>query len=300
MSDRNAASFEEQRRTLEGIAYRMLGTLADARDVVQETYLKWREVDVTTVESPRAWLITACTRLALNQLKSARAKREVYVGEWLPEPRPDEPGVDPARDIEIESSVSMSLLLALEKLSPPERAVFLLHDVFELGFDEIAGAIRKSPATCRQLATRARKRVHDERPRFRVSSEEHRQLLEGFFEAARQPSLDRFIALLAHDVEIYSDGGGKVRALPAVLRGAGEAARFFVAVFSGLERQGVLLRGLEQRFNGSAGLLLFEDGALSTAITIEAEGGRIHRLYAVRNPDKLEGLRSAVATSPRS
>ena len=181
--------FELHRRTLEGLAYRMLGSLAEAKDAVQETYLKWHDVDASTLHSPRAWLITVCSRIALNQLQSARKQREIYIGEWLPEPFPDEPDEssgDPATQIEMDDTVSVALLLALETLSPTERAAFLLHDIFDLGFDEVAQALGKSSASCRQLATRARKRIQESRPRFVTTPQEHRQLLDGFMNAARQ------------------------------------------------------------------------------------------------------------------
>lgn len=294
MQNENTAIFEQNRRTLEGIAYRMLGTLAEARDVVQETYLKWRGVEAGSLDSPRAWLITVCSRIALNQLQSARRQRELYVGTWLPEPFPEEAGDDPSVQAELDDSVSVALLLALETLSPVERAAFLLHDVFDLSFDEIAPVIGKTSANCRQLATRARQRVRDNRPRFRTTPEEHRRLLEGFIGAVRQGNLEQLVALLADGVEAYSDGGGKATALPAVLHGAEAVARFLVAVFEGYRQQNVAIRMLPQRFNGSQGVLTFEDGRLATAFTIEVDAGRIQRLFAVRNPDKLNGFTDKV------
>lgn len=294
MLDQHTAVFEQHRRTLEGIAYRMLGTLTEARDVVQETWLKWHAADIGTLESPRAWLITVCSRLALNQLQSARRQREIYVGEWLPEPVADDVVDDPAHQHAIDDSVSIALLRALEKLSPVERAVFLLHDIFELNFDEVAQVVGKNSAHCRQLALRARKRVREDRPRFQASPEQHRQLLEGFIGAAQRLDLDGLIALLAEQVEMYSDGGGKVEALPRMLSGATEVARFFVAIFSRFRDKGTTLRIQPQRFNGSLGILIFENGRLATALTIEADGNHISHIYAVRNPDKFGGLVGAV------
>jgi RNA polymerase sigma-70 factor (ECF subfamily) len=293
MFDEKTEIFEQHRRTLEGLAYRMLGTLAEARDVVQETYLKWYETNIAIVNSPRAWLITVCSRLALNQLQSARKQRELYIGEWLPEPLPDESfhdQYDPGVQAEINDTVSVALLLALEKLSPVERAVFILHDIFELSFDEVAQAIGKTSANCRQLATRARKRIRDNRPRFEATPEEHRLLLEGFMGAARQCDMEKLVSLLAAGVELYSDGGGKVEALPDVLRGAKDVAIFFVSVFSRYNQQGVVIRTRSQRFNGSLGVLVFEDEELATALTVETDSGRIHRIYAVRNPSKLSAF----------
>lgn len=290
MNDDHTAVFEQHRRTLEGIAYRMLGSLAEARDVVQETWLKWHAVEIGTIASPRAWLITVCSRLALNQLQSARRQREVYVGEWLPEPFADDATADPAQRHAIDDSVSIALLRALENLSPVERAVFLLHDIFDLSFDEVARVVDRNSANCRQLALRARKRVREGRPRFQASPEEHRQLLEGFFGAAQRLDLDALIALLADQVELYSDGGGKVEALPQMLCGASPVARFFITIFGRFRDQGTVLRIQPQRFNGSLGMLIYENDTLATALTIDADGNRITRIYAVRNPDKFGGL----------
>ena len=289
MQDEKAAIFEQHRSTLEGIAYRMLGTLDEARDVVQDTYLKFDEVALDRLQSPRAWLITVCSRLALNQLKSARARREVYVGEWLPEPFPQplRSERDPVDRTELDETLSVALLMVLEKLTPAERAAFLLHDVFDLSFDEVAKVLEKTSAGCRQLASRARKRVRDDKPRFRSSPTEHRRLLEGFFDAAREGDLHRFSTLLADEVELYSDGGGKVSALPGVLRGAGDVAAFLVAVFAQYPHQGTPVSAASKWLNGSPGLLILEDGEPATAITLEVEEGRIHRIFAVRNPEKL-------------
>ncbi|MBT9316884.1 RNA polymerase sigma factor SigJ [Leptothoe spongobia] len=290
MSDERTLIFEQNRPTLEGITYRMLGELSGALDIVQETYLKWCEIDVSTVHSPRAWLITVCSRIALNQLKSARVRRELYVGEWLPEPFPDQLNQDPRVQLELDDTVSVALLLALERLSPSERAAFLLHDVFNLSFDEIANTLGKSNANCRQLATRARKRIREHRPRFHTTPEEHQTLLEAFISAARRGDLERLITLLANQVELYSDGGGQVEALPSMLCGAEKVAKFFVSVFGRYQRNAIAIQTLWLRFNGSSGLLIYENGQLATALTIDVHAGHIHRLYAVRNPDKLSQL----------
>lgn len=293
MLDERTEIFEKHRRTLEGLAYRMLGTLAEARDAVQETYLKWHETDLDALNNPRSWLITVCSRIALNQLKSARKQREIYIGEWLPEPFPDVPADDsddPAVQTELNDTVSVALLLALEKLSPMERAAFLLHDIFELSFDEIAQALGKSSVNCRQFATRARKRIRENRPRFVATPEEHRLLLDGFMSAVRQHDLENLISLLAADIELYTDGGGKVQALPKILHGAENVASFFVKIFSHFHREGVVIRIKPQRFNNSLGVLIFEDEQLATALTIETHLGHIHRIYAVRNPEKFSGF----------
>ncbi len=293
MQDEKAFIFEQHRGTLEGIAYRMLGTLDEARDVVQDTYLKFDEADLGGLKNPRAWLITVCSRLALNQLRSARARRELYVGEWLPEPFPQPVAADPDSRAELDETISVALLMALEKLTPAERAAFLLHDVFDLSFDEIADTLQRTSASCRQLASRARKRMRYDKPRFRSSPAEHRRLLAGFFDAAREGDLQRFSSLLADGVELYSDGGGKVAALPRALRGAADVASFLVAVFGDLRSKNVPVRAISKWLNGFPGLLVLEDGVPATAITLEVSAGRIHRIFAVRNPDKLKAFQSS-------
>ncbi|WP_084544305.1 RNA polymerase sigma-70 factor [Chroogloeocystis siderophila] len=287
MTDERTLIFEQNRQTLEGIAYRMLGDLSDARDVVQETYLKWREVDFSSLHSPRAWLITVCSRTALNQLQSARTRRELYVGTWLPEPYLDKLSQDPSAQVELDDTVSVALLLALERLSPPERAAFLLHDVFDLSFGEIASILGKSNASCRQLATRARRRVQEQRPRFHTTPEEHHKLLYAFISAARQGDLEQLMAVLSNNVELYSDGGGKVEALFDILQGANQVARFFISIFDRYHQRNIAVQTLMLRFNGVPGILIYENGQLATALTIDVYAEQIHHLYAIRNPDKL-------------
>lgn len=293
MYEEKIATFEKHRRTLEGLSYRMLGTLSEAQNVVQETYLKWHKVDSTSLANPRAWLITVCSRIALNHLKSAKRVREVYVGEWLPEPYPEEfacDSLEPSIAMEFDDTISMALLLALEKLSPAERAVFLLHDMFELSFDEISSAIGKSSVNCRKLATRARTRVSEARPRFKATPKEHESLFNAFLAAARQADTEKLVSLLAEDVELYSDGGGKVEALPAVLKGGKDVAIFFSSVFSNYNQQGIIIRTRLKWFNGSIGVLIFENEQLRTALTVETDNECVARIYAVRNPSKLGGF----------
>jgi len=279
--------FEQHRRTLEGLAYRMLGTLTEAQDAVQETYLKWHKQDCNALNSYRAWLITVCTRICLNQLKLSYKKREVYVGEWLPEPlfQEYEEGMD--TQLEINETLTMALLQVLESLSPVERAVFLLHDVFDINFSEISGIVNKSSKNCRQIATRARKHIRYRRPKFAVTQQQHRMLLEGFINAAQACDIDGLISILVDNVELYSDGGGKVSALPDILCGNRNVAEFFASVFSDYQKQKINFNIVFQRFNSSFGLLFFEDGQLTTALTIECDSNQIIRVFAVRNPDKL-------------
>lgn len=291
--DAKTAIFEDNRRRLEGLAYRMLGTLADARDVVQDTYLKWHDVDLGTVRDARAWLVTVCSRLALNTMKSARSRRETYVGTWLPEPFVDDRARNPADQSQIDDTVSVALLLALEKLTPPERAVFLLHEVFGYGFDEIASVLGKTSAACRKLASRARAAVRGDKPRFAVSPDEHLRLTEAFLDAARAGELNRLKALLADDAELHADGGGKVEAVAEVLRGADQVARFFARIWSEEAQAGVRTTTKPLWFNGVPGLLIYANGKLATALSLRIEAGAITGIYAVRSPDKLAAFSPA-------
>jgi RNA polymerase sigma-70 factor (ECF subfamily) len=285
--DEHTRLFEDNRRVLEGLAYRMLGTLADARDVVQDTYLKWRDARSDEIRSPRAWLVTVCSRLALNTLQSARARRETYVGTWLPEPLLDNHTNDPERQLEIDDTVSVALMLALEKLSPSERAAFLLHEVFGYGFDDVAAILGKRAAACRKLASRARTSMRGERPRFRASPVEHRRLLEAFLSAARTGDLDGLKSLLAEDVEAYADGGGRATASVQVVRGAGAVSALFARIWQDYRTSRVVIRMRARWFNGGPGLLMYENDRLATALSVSVEDGVIRRLYAHRNPEKL-------------
>lgn len=285
--DEKTCLFEGNRRTLEGLAYRMLGTLADARDVVQDTYLKWRDVDLREIRDARAWLVTVCSRLALNQLKSARARRETYVGTWLPEPFPDERAPDPAEQARVDDTISIALMLALEKLSPPERAAFLLHEVFGYRFDEVAPILGKTSAACRKLASRARLNLQAEKPRFEASSGEHQRLVGAFLQAARAGELDTLKSLLAEAVEFHSDGGGKAVAVAEVLRGATTVGQFFIEIWGKHAQSATTLDVVPRWFNGVPGVLLYENDRLATALSLDVDHGVIRRIYAQRNPDKL-------------
>src|SRR5262245_59128997 len=240
------ASFEPYRRRLVGLAYRMLGSMADAEDAVQETYLRWHEADRDTVSNPRAFLMTTTTRICLDLLKSARARREEYVGPWLPEPVVDAAALAPDSQTELADDLSIALLLTLDRLSPLERAAFLLHDVFDFPFTDVAAALERSEAACRQLAARARAHVRAVRPRGASPKPrggeggppahpggidaKHAQLISAFVAAARSGDLGALSELLASDVRVVTDGGGKVAAALEVIDGAGRAAEFLVGV----------------------------------------------------------------------
>lgn len=287
MQDKKTQLFEQHRTTLEGIAYRMLGSLADAADIVQDTYLKWQDEKISDINEPRAWLITVCSRLALNVLQSARVKRETYFGVWLPEPFINEYQSDASEQLELDESISVALLLALEKLSPAERASYILREVFNYSFDEIATTLNKSNETCRQLASRSRKKIHNEKPRFNTSSEEHKQLLSSFLLATQDGKLEQLETLLATSVELYSDGGGKAQAVPEVLCGSQTVADFFITIWQQYENDNVRIEISTSWFNGSPGILIFENNLLATAITLDTNQGIIQRIYAIRNPEKL-------------
>jgi RNA polymerase sigma-70 factor (ECF subfamily) len=281
----SAQVFEAHRHRLMGLAYRMLGSRAEAEDVVQDAYLRWHAADRAKVVEPRHFLGTVVTRLCLDRMKSAQARREVYVGPWLPEPVVDE-SFDAGQAGEIAHDLSMALMLTLERLSPLERAAFLLHDVFDLDYAEVGRALERSDAACRQLAARAREHIQAERPRFPVSQEEGQRLALAFRKAADTGDAQGLLAVLAKDAVLYSDGGGKKAAALNPIMGADKILRFF----AGIARKNTALVQTELRpatINGMAGFVLREpDGTLDT-MAFETQDGRITAIYLVRNPDKL-------------
>lgn len=288
--DEKLRIFELHRTTLEGLAYRMTGTLSDAQEIVQDTYLRWHESDTPTINNPKAWLITACSRLAINRLDKAYRQRESYIGEWLPEPFPhhEENDDGPYQLLDMADSLSMALLVTLETLTPTERAAFLLHDVFEMSFDEIAQSLQLNSDQCRQLARRARQKVIAMKPRFSAKPVEHEKLLSGFLQAIESLDTAELVKLFSEEIEMYSDGGGVVQALQHVLKGNNAVAGFFVKIFTGLLNQGERIRYVPQYFNGSLGLLIYQNDELATALNFETDGAKIKGIYAVRNPNKLQ------------
>lgn len=284
MSD--VQSFEAHRGRLTGLAYRMLGSRADAEDAVQDAFLRWSVASERAhIDNDEAYLKRIVTRLCLDRLKSARAKREVYVGPWLPEPVADSDALSPHTHAELADDLSFALLLALDRLSPAERAAFLLHDVFDAPFSEIAETLEKSEAACRQLATRARKAVKDARPAAVTPASEHERLLHAFAAAATSGDLAGLKALLAEHVVTLSDGGGRKAAALNPILGADKTARFLFGVDRKFNTGERTLRPLA--VNGALGLGIYIDGELDSVITIAVENGRIAALYIVRNPDKL-------------
>jgi RNA polymerase sigma-70 factor (TIGR02957 family) len=283
---------DELRPVSFAIAYRMLGSVAEAEDIVQEALLRLHRAleDGQQIQSPRAFVATVTTRLAINELRSARARRERYVGEWLPEPIITDGHDDPARHAEIADSLSLALLVLLESLSPEQRAVLLLHDVFDYGYPEIAAIVGKSEAGVRQLATRARRHVEQGRPRFQTTREQRDELARRFFQAAEQGDLAGLEALLAHDVELTGDGGGKVPALARSLRGRSRVARTLIN-WARLSARvpGVSLRPVE--VNGGPGALYLDaQQRLIAVVALEIADGQITSISSIVNPDKLAHL----------
>jgi RNA polymerase sigma-70 factor, ECF subfamily len=286
LSDRNEAqAFETHRHALLGLAYRMLGSRAEADDVVQDAYLRWHTTKHDAIDEPRRYLNTVVARLCLDRMKSVHARREIYVGQWLPEPVVDE-AFDAESASDLADDLSVALMLTLERLSPLERAAFLLHDVFDLDFAEVARTLDRKEAACRQLASRAREHIRAGRPRFHTSPEEGRRLAAAFREAVEAGDAQALTQLLAADAVLYSDGGGKRLAAFNPIRGADKIRRFL----AGVARKNPSLREMEVReatINGLAGFVMREaDGSINT-IAIEHYAGRITAIYLVRNPEKL-------------
>ncbi|MDX6653774.1 MAG: polymerase sigma-70 factor, subfamily [Solirubrobacterales bacterium] len=282
-----AAEFEALRPQLTRVAYGMLGSLAEAEDIVQEAWLRLGRADRAEIDDLRAWLTTVVGRLALDALGSARARRESYVGEWLPEPVVEEDGDEPTLD----ESVSTALLVVLERLSPAERTAFLLHDVFDLPFEKVAAVVGRSPAAVRQLAARARAHVEAGQPRFPAGAEEEARIVAAFAVAWQEGDHEALLGLLDPDAVMRSDGGGKVPAAGKPLGGADRISRALMGFARAAARHGVEPQGRFARVNGSAGLVILERSATNVySLTIDA--GRITAIDVVRNPDKLRNLRA--------
>ncbi len=286
LTDPRVAEFETHRGLLTGVAYRMLGSVSDAEDLVQETWLRWTKADMAEIKAPKSWLLTVVSRLCLDRLKSARVQREQYYGTWLPEPLLENAPATTSTE-EVDESVSIALLLVLEKLSPVERAGFLLHEVFGHTFEEIGEILEKPAVNCRKLVSRARERVRAEKPRFTATNREHEELLTRFLNACRAGEMEPLMDLLGEGAALYSDGGGKASAVPKVLDDRAVIAKFFI----GISRQGGPARGFYEtqptRFNGTPGVLILMDGKVVTALSLEIADGKISRIFAHRNPEKL-------------
>ncbi|QLH20126.1 RNA polymerase sigma-70 factor [Streptomyces sp. Rer75] len=280
----DATTFEHHRRMLFGIAYRMLGSVADAEDLVQDTWLRCSQVS-TAVENPAGYLTRTVTNLALNRLTSAAATREQYVGPWLPEPLVTQP--DAAEEVELAESVSLAMLVVLDTLSPLERAVFILKEVFGFSFREIAGMLERGEASVRQVGHRARSHVQARRPRYDTPAEVRRQVTDEFLAACLGGDINRMMELLAPDVTAWSDGGGKVKAAVRPQRGADKVARFLAAVVT-QPMEDPRVHAID--VNGRPGLLLTVAGHPDTVACAEVVDGRITEIRIIRNPDKLRHL----------
>jgi RNA polymerase sigma-70 factor (ECF subfamily) len=282
------AVFEQHRGLLFSIAYRMLGSVADAEDALQDAFIRWRRASETDVRSPKAFLVTIVSRLCITHLQSARAQRETYVGEWLPEPLVTDPASDVSRIAEVDQSVSMAVMLLLERLTPVERAVFLLAEIFEYTHAEIGAMLGVSDANSRQLLKRAREHVRVDRQRFTASRRQHTELLEHFQQAAGRGDIDGLVALLSDDVVMHTDGGGKASALPLPIYGADRVARASAFGLAKLKTLSPLQR--IAGINGEPGIVSYVDGRPQSVFTIEVHEGRISAIYIVTNPEKLSNL----------
>ncbi|MBX3445135.1 MAG: sigma-70 family RNA polymerase sigma factor [Parvibaculaceae bacterium] len=284
-------AFERHRARAFKVAYRILGSVADAEDVVQEAWLRWQNTDRAGIRNLEAWLVTTVARIGIDQLRSARARREIYVGPWLPEPiveLADAQDASPEDRVALADDISIALLHMLERLSPEERAAFLLHETFDYGYGELAALLGKSEAACRQTVSRARKRVRDAHPRFNADAREHRRLATALGSAIASANPQAVIECMSEDVVFYSDGGGKVIAALNPLYGSDNVSRFLL----GVARKAKGLMTLRPALvNGEPGLLLLVDEKLETVVTFAVEAGRITTIYAMRNPDKLTRVR---------
>lgn len=281
-------AFARHRSLLFTVAYEMLGSASDAEDVVQETWLRWADVDHAVVRDPRAYLVRIVTRQALNRLRSLARRREDYVGEWLPEPLLTSPDV--GADVELAESLSIAMLTVLETLRPAERAVFVLREVFDTPYDEIAEAVGKSPAAVRQIAHRARDHVAARRPRMPVSTTEQQEAVDRLLAAIRHGDLQGLLDILAPDVVIVADGGGFVAAARRPIEGAERVARLLITGLRSVDFEATAVW-----LNGSPSARIDIGGELDTAVSLAVENGLITRIYAIRNPHKLARLHGVAA-----
>jgi RNA polymerase sigma-70 factor (ECF subfamily) len=287
--DAKTANFERYRRRLFGLSYRMLGSVGDAEDAVQDTWLRWHRADTAAILNPEAWLVTACTRLCIDRLRAAKLERENYPGIWLPEPlvELEVNAPDAGAATEMADDLSMALLVVLERLTPAERAAYLLREAFDYDYPQIALALKKSEAACRQLVSRAQKHLRDERPRFAADAVAARALAEKFANATRAGDAAMFAGLLAEDAMLWSDGGGKAAAALNVIHGAEKVARFFVGV---RRKQPEAIRRHAVRINGQHGWLLFDGDRPYLAMAVDIVDGAVRNVFIIRNPDKLARL----------
>lgn len=284
-------TFAQHRSMLFGISYRMLGSVMDAEDVVQEAYLRWERADHARIESPRAFLSTIVTRLSIDALREAKRRREVYVGEWLPEPLMT--GRDPRESAELADSLSTAFLVLLESLSPPERAAFLLREVFGYDYSELANVLEKTEDNCRQMVSRAKGRLETKAPRFEATREDQERLLAQFIAATTSGNYDELVGVLAEDAAVYSDHGGKAAAAQRTIHGADKIARFFLGIQKRFPPVDPMVRMVS--LNGRPGAIVFSGEQPHSAFSFDCDARGITSIYVVRNPDKLQHLAAAAA-----
>ena len=295
----DAAVFEDYRGLMFAVAYRMLGTIADAEDAVQDAWLRWSAASRADVDDPRAYLARIITNTALNRLRAARARREAYIGPWLPEPLLTDAGPDAAERAELAESVSVAMLVVLESLTPDERAVFVLHEVFGFDHPEIAAALGRSAPAVRQLAHRAREHVQARRPRFDVDWDQQREVTARFLAAAAGGDIEGLMAVLAPDVTLLTDGGGRTRAALRPISGASKVARWVVAIAGRPDLGGAADLNLEPaEINGTPGTLITADGGAVAVLTLAVAAGQVTGIQLLVNPDKLTAI-MAGRTLPR-
>jgi RNA polymerase sigma-70 factor (ECF subfamily) len=286
------AAFAENRARLWRVAYRMLGSRAEADDAVQDAWLRWHGVELQDIRSPQAWLTTTITRLCIDRLKQLRVERERYTGPWLPEPLVEEPPADQAA--ELASELSIALMALLERLAPEERAAFLLHDIFDTDYGDIAQILGKSEVACRQLVSRAAKRVREQKPRVQVPVETKKRLLDGLLHALQTQDRAALQSLLAEEAAWTSDGGGRARAALRVIRGAERVARFGTGVFRKIIGQ-IEFRPVS--VNDEPGFALLGRGQLFAVMTIRTDGRKILDVYSILNPEKLKAVTAGLGGS---
>jgi RNA polymerase sigma-70 factor (ECF subfamily) len=283
-------TFQQLRPRLQGIAYRMLGSTAEAEEVVQDAWLRWNDTAQAAPDNAEAWLVTVATRLSIDRLRAAKVQREHYIGTWLPEPVLTDSPPSPEQLVERADDVSVAFLIVLERLAPEARAAFLLREVFDVDYDELARVIGKTEAACRQIVHRAKSQLREERPRYVVTPDSHQRLLGGFARAMSQGDFAALTSMLAEGAELIGDGGGKVPSFGKPLVGGQRVAQLYYATHL---RFGDAVRVELAIINGQWGLLRFIDGVLESAQSFETDGERIVRIHVQRNPDKLARVAAA-------
>lgn len=279
--------FRQHRTRLFGIAYRMLGTNADAEDILQEAYIRWHQAEAEEIETPEAWLVTVVTRLSIDRLRKASNERETYIGPWLPEPLTISTAPTPEEELEFSSNLSLAFMFLLERLSPTERAVFLLHDIFDCDYTEISRIIGKTESAVRQIIHRARERVRTDKPRFKTDEKEKNSLIKKFSAASYAGNEQVLLSLFSDEILMVSDGGGKVNAARKVVHSKSKLARLFSMTG---EKHGAEFKNILCKINGETGLLTFYQGKIFAVTTFEFLDGKISGLYRVMNPDKLKAF----------